>query len=134
VRYSVAAKGYVTRAAMWDWVVNRRSNMPTTYDSVTGTPTYTMPGMEDAPIGDGIEHVPLDPTADRVPGQNDRVEHLLIKLLDKLDEVIVQQDRMEKLLGAGRPKASSNDGTAEVSGAISGAVSGYSGGGDTSAG
>jgi len=61
---------------------------------VSGVPTYTIPGVDD--------DAPLDPTGGEK--SESRVEHLLIKLLDKLDEVIVQQDRMEKLLGADRSK------------------------------
>jgi hypothetical protein len=116
VRYSIAAKGYMTRAAMWDWVVNRRSNMPTTYDSVSGLPTYTPPGVE----GDA----PLDPTGGQPADESkfDRIEKMLIELAEKVD-------RVEKFLAA-RPKLFGNDGTAEVSGAVSGSVSG----GDTSAG
>jgi hypothetical protein len=120
VKYSVAAKGYVTRAAMWDWVLNRRSNMPTSYDEVSGAPTYKFPTETKEDFEAINTPSPLDPTGDD-ESKFDRIEKMLIGLADKVD-------RIEKFLDA-RPKLFGNDGTAEVSGAVSGAVSG-----DTSAG
>lgn len=106
--------------------------MPTKYDDL-GKPSYSFPteSKEDfeainAPIGDGIEHAPLDPTGGADESKFDRIEKMLIGLAEKVD-------RIEKFLAA-RPKLFGNDGTAEVSGAISGATSGDSGGGDSGAG